>query len=307
MVKSQEKFRCRKEIYALTFPKKCVYFNLDLCARKSKAKMPIQDITLGQFAPRNSFVHRLDPRTKLAFSFLFMTILFFIRSSFFLTLFFLGMCILYRFSKLQPALALRNLRPFLWLFVLTVFLHAFFSEGVPFWTIRGTPVALSKDGLFRGVFFSLRIADLMVLAGWYTLTTSPMSFADSLEKLLTPFRKIGVPAHEIAMMMSISLRFIPILLEEIQRIQNAQMSRGVRFSGNPVEKIRNAVPVLIPLFVSSFHRANDLALAMDSRCYRGGENRTAYMILRMRTGDGWFLGVSVVFGLTMLLTERLCF
>ncbi len=268
--------------------------------------MPIQDITLGQFAPRNSFIHRLDPRTKLIFSFLFTGVLFFLRSPLFLILFFFGVCILYRFSKLQPTLALRNLRPFLWLFVLTVFLHAFFSEGIPLWRIPGTHITVYKEGLSRGMFYSMRMANLMILAGWYTLTVSPMSFADSLEKMLSPFRRIGVPAHEIAMMMSISLRFIPILVEETERIHNAQMSRGVRFSGNPVEKIRNTIPILIPLFVSSFHRANDLAFAMDSRCYRGGENRTTYLILRMKASDWWSIGLSLGVGSVFVSMERLC-
>jgi energy-coupling factor transport system permease protein len=266
--------------------------------------MPIQDISIGQFSPRNSVLHRLDPRTKLAVGLLLMIVLFLVKTLPGLASLLLFTLLLYRIGKLDPVLALKSIRPFLWLFGLTLILHAFWTPGGQAWRVPGTGVLVSKTGLRQGFFYALRMADLMALAGLFTLTTSPMSFADALERLLSPFRRVGLPVHELAMMMSISIRFIPILIEETERIRQAQLSRGADFGGNLVRRIRGIVPVFVPLLVSSFHRANDLALAMDSRCYHGGSGRTCYHVLKMRASDWSAIILMSCAGALGILTER---
>jgi energy-coupling factor transport system permease protein len=233
-----------------------------------------------------------------------MTVLFLLKSCLFLLIFLVFICFFYSISKLHLSLAFKNIRPFFWLLGLTLFLHAFYTDGKILFQIPKIHLRVTEEGLFQGFFYALRIADLMVLAAWFTLITSPMAFADSIEKFMSPLKRIGVPAHEIAMMMSISLRFIPILLEETARIQNAQISRGASIKGNPVHKIRNVVPVLVPLFVSSFYRANELALAMDARCYRGGQSRSSYLVLKMNWMDRGIMGLMIISGLVFVLLEH---
>lgn len=202
-----------------------------------------------------------------------------------LLLYLIAILFFYRLSQLKIGLALKNMRPFLWLFLVTFFLHALFTKGKILVQISQSSVALTREGMIKGAFYTLRIGILIVLANILTLTTSPMSLTDAFERFLTPFKRIGIPAHEIAMMLSISLRFIPILLSEVERIRKAQISRGCRFDGNIIEKIRSIVPLIVPLFLSTFRRANDLALAMDARCYRGSVERTSYEVLRFRRAD----------------------
>jgi energy-coupling factor transport system permease protein len=302
--KSQEKFRPEREIYALTFRKKFVYFRLSLYTVKSKGKMPIQDISIGRFAPRNSYIHRLDPRTKMVCAVILMTALFFLKNLVVLAAFFGLLGLLHAAARLEPVLAFRSIRPFLWLFGLTLLMHALFTKSDTWFSVPWIGVHVSRSGFHNGLFYSVRIFDLMALAGLFTLTTSPMSFADSAEKLLSPLKRTGFPAHETAMTLSISLRFIPILVDESIRIQKSQASRGADWSGRSLQRLRGLLPILVPLFVSGFHRANDLALAMDARCYRGGQDRTSYSGLRMRRSDWASMGLVWIAGMALVLLDR---
>ena len=248
--------------------------------------MKIQDITLGQYAPGDSVIHRLDPRTKILSTLILMTLLLITHSLEILLLFFILCFVFFILGNLNPKLALGNLRPFLWLFLLTFFLNAVFTKGKILWEVPFLNVYITEQGISQGVFYTLRIAILVVLANLLTLTTSPMSLTDGIERFLSPLKRVGIRSHEIALMLSISLRFIPILIEEADRIRKAQISRGVTFMGSILNKIKNTVPLIVPLFLSTFRRANDLALAMEARCYRGGEGRTSYNVLRFRWIDG---------------------
>ena len=263
--------------------------------------MGIRDITLGQFVPRNSVIHRLDPRTKLLSCLVLMV--FFILSDRLpvLLTYFVLVLTLYWVARLNPMIAFRNLKPFVWLFLLTFILHAFFTKGTIVMTVPYTSVRITEEGLLKGAFYSLRISIFILLASLLTLTTSPMSLTDAVERFLKPFRRFGVPSHEIALMMSISIRFIPIFIEEGERIRKAQLSRGGSFQGNIIKRIRNVIPLIIPLFVSTFRRANDLALAMDARCYTGGEGRTSYHVLRFRWIDTVAFFLIVLIGVPAVL------
>ena len=263
----------------------------------------IKDITLGQYAPRESIIHKLDPRTKVLASLFLMSMLLFIRRLEIILLFFVVVLVLYILSKLNIGLALKNLKPFVWLFLLTFLLHCLFTKGKILVEIPFVKGYITEEGIYRGIFYTLRIGILVVMANLLTLTTSPMSLTDGIERFLSPFRRVGVPAHEIAMMLSISIRFIPILIEEAERIRKAQISRGGCFEGNLLRRIRSIIPLIVPLFLSTFRRANDLALAMDARCYRGGEGRTSYHILRFRRADMLALFVIFLFGIPVALVR----
>ncbi|MBN1780679.1 energy-coupling factor transporter transmembrane protein EcfT [bacterium] len=245
----------------------------------------LSNITLGQFAKRNSRIHHLDPRTKFIAS---VYIMIMILTWDHLTTLCCGLIvigILFRTAGLSLRLAWHNIASFFWLLLITFCLHAFITSGRVLVQIPLIRLTLTQEGVTTGLFYVLRIVLLILIANLLTLTTSPMAFTDGLERLLGPLKKIGIPAHEIAMIISISLRFIPILLEEVERIRRAQISRGARFSGHIIQRIRSVVPIIVPLFVSTFRRANDLALAMDSRCYRGGEFRTSYQSLKFGLWD----------------------
>ncbi len=199
--------------------------------------------------------------------------------------FFAIIILLFYLAKLDPILSVKNLRPFLWLFILTLFFHSIFTEGKILCKVPYVNLWITEEGIYRGLFYTLRIGLLTVLASLLTLTTSPLSLADAVERFLSPLKQIGVPSQEIAMMLSISLRFIPILMDEAERIRKAQFSRGCQITGNLINKIRSVVPLIVPLFISTFRRANDLALAMDSRCYGSSNERTSYYILQFRRAD----------------------
>jgi energy-coupling factor transport system permease protein len=202
-----------------------------------------------------------------------------------LIVFFLLVLSIFSLSRLTFRLALKNLKPFLWLFILTFVLHGFFSEGKIIWRVPYIKATITDEGILTGLFYTFRIAILIILANLLTLTTSPMSLTDAIGRFLSPWKRLGLPAHEIALMISISLRFIPILLDETERIKRAQISRGIHFNGNIIHKLRCVIPIIIPLFLSAFRRANDLALAMDARCYHGDQGRTSYYCLKFQLSD----------------------
>ncbi len=193
--------------------------------------------------------------------------------------------VLYRAAKLTWDLMTRTLRPFLWLLLLTLVLHALMTPGQRIFAFPVIGLRVTKDGLLFGFFYTMRLAILVMIAGLLTLTTSPMAITDAMTSFFRPLRKFRIPYQDIAMMLSIAIRFIPIFFEESVRIKNAQISRGLNLQGNIRRRIRSVIPFLVPLFLSAFRKANELALAMDARCYRGGDRRTSYTILKFKTAD----------------------
>lgn len=254
----------------------------------------LQDITLGQFFPGNSILHKLDPRTKIISLFVLM-ILIFAADGFFSYAILTAMTIALIFiSTVPPITILKSLKPLLWIILFTFAIHLISHEGevlTKFFIFK-----ITDEGLKFGVMLSLRLILLITLSSLLTFTTSPVQLTDALEKILSPLKKFGVPSHELAMMMTIALRFIPTLLEETDKIIKAQKSRGVDFeSGNFLRRMKMFVPILVPLFLSSFRRADDLATAMEARCYRGGEGRTHMKNLKFKRKDFYaFVAVSLI-------------
>ncbi len=263
----------------------------------------LNDITLGQYVPGKSPVHRLDPRTKILGATVFVAVLFAakgIPGYLAVTVFALLAVVL---AAIPLSYLLRGLRPLLFLLALTVVLQVFLTPGTPIW--HWGPLVATREGLVQGIFLSYRLVLLVFVTSLLTLTTSPIALTDGLERLLNPFKRFGVPAHELAMMMTIALRFIPTLLEEADKIMKAQMARGADFeSGNPIQRARGLVPLLVPLFVGAFRRADELAMAMESRCYRGGEGRTRLKQLRFSRVDA---GALVLFTLLAVAVVGLRF
>lgn len=245
----------------------------------------LKDITLGQFFPGNSFIHRLDPRTKLIMLVVYIVALFTATGwiGYAVMFAFLGTCILV--SKIPLKSIVKGLKPLALILVFTAVLNLFLTDGetvwVSFWVLKVT-----KEGTIRAVMMLLRI--LMLVAGTFllTYTTSPIALTDGLESLLSPLKKLRLPVHELAMMMCIALRFIPTLIEETDKIMSAQKARGADFeTGNLLQRVKALVPILIPLFISAFRRADELATAMECRCYHGGDGRTKMKLLRYTRWD----------------------
>lgn len=245
----------------------------------------LTDISLGQYYPGDSFVHRLDPRTKLIAIFCFMTALLVSFKPIVLIGFAVLLIIIIAGSRLPIALVLKNIRPFIWLFLLTVLVHLFLTQGHVIYTVPIFKFEITREGLSLGLIYSVRLILLIIVAALLTLTTSPIELTDALEKMFGPLKRFRVPTHEIVMMLTLSLRFIPTLLEEALRLKNAQMSRGATFDGSLIQRLKSIIPLILPLFISAFRRADDLALAMDSRCYTGGEGRTSFRKLEFKTAD----------------------
>ncbi|MDP3014672.1 MAG: energy-coupling factor transporter transmembrane component T, partial [Candidatus Subteraquimicrobiales bacterium] len=240
--------------------------------------------TIGQYFPAESLVHRLDPRIKIILTMFLMVTIFTIKkyTGFFFVILFLILAVL--LSELPFRWVLKGLRPLKFVLLVTFFIHLFFTPGLIFYKIGF--LKITEEGLTNGLFFSLRLILLVAGASILTLTTTPIELTDAIEYLLSPFKRFKVPAHELAMMMTIALRFIPTLLMEAERILKAQVSRGADFeSRNILKRAESLIPFVIPLFVSAFRRADELALAMESRCYRGGEGRTRLRALEMNIKD----------------------
>jgi energy-coupling factor transport system permease protein len=200
-----------------------------------------------------------------------------------------------RLSCLPPHMIFNNLRAFRWLLLITFIAHACFTPGQSLAIAGYTLPGLTQEGLVQGMIFTLRLITIMTIAAILMLTTAPLDVSDGLESLLKPLQRFGLPAHELAMMMVIALRFIPTLVEEAERLQKAQMARGADFTGNPIRRARRMTSVLIPLMLSAFKRAEDLAVAMEARCYRGGLGRTHYRNMAMTRND--YIAMSSVIGL----------
>lgn len=256
----------------------------------------MREITIGQYIPGNSVVHRLDPRTKIIITLAYMILLFAL-NNFFGYIFPVGFLILATvLSRIPVRYLLKGLKPLIFIITLTFILNSFMIKGRVIYELG--PLDITYEGLSQGAFMAIRLILLITGTSLLTLTTSPISLTDGIERLLSPFKKIGVPAHELAMMMTIALRFIPTLLEETDKIMKAQMARGADFeSGNLINRAKNLVPLLVPLFISAFRRADDLAMAMEARCYRGGENRTRLKELKMSYIDIATFAVFVFFAI----------
>jgi energy-coupling factor transport system permease protein len=245
----------------------------------------IRAVVIGQFVPGGSAVHRLGAATKLLVTLVYAVLLFVAPS-------WTGQAVLAAFAlaalllaRLPAAAVWRGLRPVAGLLVFTFALNALATPGAPLWRLG--PVVLTREGVEFGGRMAVRLLLLVLAGSLLTLTTNPIDLTDGVEALLRPFRRLGVPAHELAMMMTIALRFIPTLLEEAERISRAQAARGADFdSGSPARRLRSLAPILVPLFLSAFRRADELAVAMEARCYRGGVGRSRYRERRLGWRDG---------------------
>ena len=246
----------------------------------------LDNITLGQYLPGNSFLHRMDPRAKILLTVLMITAVFTANTwiGYLGVFLFVGGVI--HCSKLNIKFVLKAVKPIVYIILLTFMINLFFNGGETALVEWGV-VRITKEGLVSATFMAMRLFLLVVTTQLLTLTTSPIALTDGLERLLKPLSKIGFPAHELAMMMSIALRFIPTLMEETDKIMKAQMARGADFeSGNLLNRAKAMLPLLVPLFVSAFRRADELAMAMEARCYRGGDKRTRMKILKFTKVDG---------------------
>ena len=244
----------------------------------------LKDITLGQYFPGDTVIHRLDPRTKLLMVIVYIVALFLCKwfVSYGVALAFLATVII--LSKIRLKALFRGLKPLLIIILFTAVLNIFYTDGtvlVEFWIFR-----ITREGLINAFFLVLRIMLLVMGTFLMTYTTSPIALTDGLESLLSPLKKLRFPVHELAMMMSIALRFIPTLIEETDKIISAQKARGADFeTGNIFRRAKALIPILVPLFVSAFRRADELATAMECRCYHGGKGRTKLKQLRYRRRD----------------------
>ena len=248
-----------------------------------------QHITLGQYVPGNSPLHRLDPRAKLISGVLVLTGLLAIESWTVLLAWSIALGTIAWFSDLRLDLLLRNLRGFFWLLALTMALHAFTADAAgPQVTLWG--ISISWRGAVTGALYALRLALFIWAAALATMTTTPTDFADSLERLLQPLVRVRVPVHELAFIMALALRFVPTIAQEALRIQRAQFSRGAPERGSLLHQLRQLVPMVVPLFIATFHRADDLALAMEARGYRGQAWRSRYREFQYAARDIWVIG-----------------
>ncbi|MCM3768234.1 energy-coupling factor transporter transmembrane protein EcfT [Neobacillus niacini] len=245
----------------------------------------MEKMIFGRYVPAESVMHRMDPRAKLIIIFLFVCIIFLANNWFTYALIGIYTFIMLGMSRVPFKFLFGGLKPILWLVLFTFLLQLFFTkEGALVWSWG--PVKIYEEGIRMGLFISLRFFFLILMTSLLTLTTTPIEITDGLETLLNPLKKVKFPVHEMALMMSISLRFIPTLMQETDKIMKAQIARGVEFASGPVkERIKAVIPLLIPLFVSSFKRAEELAVAMEARGYRGGEGRTKYRQLSWRMVD----------------------
>lgn len=271
----------------------------------------IKDITLGQYIPGDSVLHRADPRTKIILTFIYMIVLFAIKTqegfefstyaAFTAVAAFTFLAVI--ISGIPVKYTLKGLKPILVIIVFTMVINIFTTKGTPVYP-TGLLSKITFEGINLAITMALRLALLIIGASLLTLTTTPILLTDGIEKLLQPFKKVGLPAHELAMMMTIALRFIPTLLEETDKIMKAQSARGADFdTGNLVQRAKSFIPVLVPLFVSAFRRADELATAMEARCYRGSTGRTRMRQLKLERVDFVLASVTCLFFACLLVLQ----
>ena len=261
----------------------------------------IKDITLGQFFPGDTVIHKLDPRTKILLVTVYIVALFLASNWASYTFMFVILASCVAVSKIKPKIILRGLKPIVVIIILTAILNMFYTGGnvlVEFWIFK-----ITDAGIRSAIFMVLRIVMLIIGTLLLTYTTSPIALTDGIERLLSPLKAIRLPIHELAMMMSIALRFIPTLIEETDKIMSAQKARGADFeTGNLIEKAKALLPLLVPLFISAFRRADELAVAMESRCYHGDKGRTRMkqLIMHGRDWTALALGAAVLAAVIVL-------
>ncbi len=255
----------------------------------------LANITLGQFYPADTVIHRLDPRVKIAATILYIISLFLVNGIVGWVVVIGVLVVVIGVSRVPPVMMLKGVRAIWILIAITIVCNLFFTQaGIPYfqWGV----ISITSTGVHNTVYYTLRLILIVVGASVMTLTTSPNRLTDGMERALWPLHRIGVPVSEIALMMSIALRFVPILGEEAEKVKKAQLARGADFDeGGPFHRVRGLVPIIVPLFVSAFRRANDLSLAMEARCYRGGEGRTKMYPLRYENRDYIGYALTLVF------------
>ncbi len=264
----------------------------------------IREITLGQYYQTDSVIHRLDPRTKIVGTVAFIVSLFLVKNAVGYLAAAVFLVSVIRISRVPFRYMVKGMKAIVFLLLITIVFNLFLTPGevlISWWKLR-----ITKEGIRQAVYMALRLSFLIIGSSLMTLTTTPNNLTDGLEKLLKPLGFLHVPVHEIAMMMSIALRFIPILLDETDKIMKAQLARGADFeSGNLIKKAKSMVPILVPLFISAFRRANDLAMAMEARCYRGGAHRTKMKPLRYKKGDAAAYLILAAFIAAVVCTRRI--
>lgn len=261
----------------------------------------MRDITLGQFVAGNSIVHQLDPRMKIAIMLLYIAMTFLVQKLYFLAIPFAFLMLGLLLSGISLRYIWTSLKPVRVLLIFMFLLNLIFTKGetvlwdLGFWS-------LTLEAILQSVFLTVRIVLLVAGASMLTLTTSPIALTDGIERLLMPLKVFHFPAHELAMMMTIALRFIPTLMDESDKIRSAQMARGAEFeSGNLIKRVKSLIPILIPLFVSSFRKADELAVAMESRCYHGGDGRTRMHQLKFTLSDLFAILITLTFIAALIL------
>lgn len=258
----------------------------------------IKDITIGQYFASDSIIHKLDPRVKVTFVFLYIIAIFLISKLWVYAPVLVFLIAIIKISKIKPKFVFKGVKPLLPIILLTFILNVLMTPGEVVW--KWKIFTVTKSGLNLGFFMAFRLIFLVLGTSLLTLTTSPIELTDAMEKMLNPFVKIGFPAHQFAMMMTIALRFIPTLFEETDKIMKAQMARGADFeSGNIIKRAKNLVPLLVPLFINALKIAGELAVAMEARCYRGGEGRTRLNELSYQKRD--FIAYAVIILLFILI------
>lgn len=262
----------------------------------------LQKMPIGQYVPGESVIHRLDPRSKMLMLLWYMVLVFTTGEKWFddMILAFIVVAVI-GLSKISVRYLLDGLKPFLWILLFTMLLHMFTTRGGEVWWAWSV-FEIHEQGVYQGFYLSVRLLLFIMMASVVTLTTSPLDLTDGVERMLSPLRRIGVPVHEIALMMSMALRFIPTLGDETEKIMKAQAARGARFyEGSVLRRLRNLVPVFVPLLVATFRRAEELAVAMEARGYRGAEGRTKRRQLCFTTADVWAVVVAVIVSAVLLV------
>ena len=266
----------------------------------------LRDITLGQYYRTESVVHSLDPRVKLTATFMFIISLFLVKNFIGYVIAGAFLCACIKLSRVPAGFIFRGMKTIFFLLMITMVFNLFLTPGtvvVSFWKFK-----ITLEGIKLAAMMGIRLVYLITGSSLMTLTTTPNNLTDGLEKLLGPLKHLRVPVHEISMMMSIALRFIPILMEETDKIMKAQMARGADFeSGSLINRAKSLVPLLVPLFISAFRRANDLAMAMEARCYRGGEGRTKMKPLVYKRNDFLAYGFIVLYLVLIIVFGRILF
>ena len=266
----------------------------------------MKGVSFGQYYPANSLLHRMDPRAKFIMAILYIVCTFICKNALAFGVLLLSSVVLVLISKIPLKMILRSIRPLLFIIAFTSLINIFFTRGEYRLTPEGWFFSIYVEGLWNALFMMLRIVILIVGTGLFlTYTTTPISLTDAIESLFSPLKRIGLPVHDFAMIMTIALRFIPTLTDETEKIMNAQKARGSDLnSGNLIKRAKALIPILIPLFASAIDRAFELAAAMECRCYHGGEGRTRLKVLRYRGGDFLAMILMLAFGVGLFFINR---